>query len=193
MNLYNVLKPRFVIVLAFSALVACGGSSYSGSSPVTPPDGAASQPPSQPQNPAGTWTLIQNVTDNWDRNDTQWTPQGDRISLDNVEEGSTLVMLMYGLYYTFPQDPQPLPTPSDSQGQAVQVAVDAGSSRYVPATAWVLHNAKAGRHTWTGLASAGADRDSGFVDGKLFFMESARRWRSIEPDHRRSAQNTGDL
>lgn len=106
------------------------------------------------------WTLGQSLTKNWDAGSPTWDG-GPSATFDNVEAGSTLVLCAYG--YTYPN--VPFVDPSDSAGQPIEVAVDAGVERAVQAKAWVLHNAAAGKHTWTNLP----DLTTG--DGKLFFAE----------------------
>jgi hypothetical protein len=86
---------------------------------------------------------------------------GNSVSFANVQNGSTLVLAVYG--YTYPT--VLFPTPSDSKGQPIVTAVDTGADRSVQAVAWVLHGASAGVHTWTNLP----DLSTG--DGKLFFAE----------------------
>lgn len=105
----------------------------------------------------------------WDSGDDGWQG-GDDIVLHNVRAGSTLVLLGYGYFDS--QAAKPFSMPHDSTGTIV-VAVDAGTARHVPATAWVLHNATAGTHKWTGLPSS--QQSQNFADGKLFFMEFHRK------------------
>jgi hypothetical protein len=126
-----------------------GGSGTGGSSP----------DPGEPS-PAGVWTLGQSLIKTWDSGDSAWQG-GNTIAFDRVEEGATLVLCAYG--YTYPS--LAFAMPSDSTGQPIEIAVDAGTERYVQATAWVLHNAKAGAHTWTNVP----DLTTG--DGKMFFAE----------------------
>ncbi len=141
--------------------------------PTPPPPAPAPQPTPpppvpQPEPPAeGAWHLVQKRIMKWDSGFDDWDDAGtNSVTFQNVEAGSTLVMLAYG--YVFPTLPEAFAPPSDSRG-VVEVAADAGADRSVPAVAWVLHDAEPGDHTWTNLPHLGNDGD-----GMLFFMEFRR-------------------
>lgn len=93
------------------------------------------------------------------------------VVFHNVRAGSTLVLLMYGYMFDQAAGPKSFRTPTDSQNQTIDVAVEASPEGFTPAVAWVLHDALPGSHTWTGLPT---DTDDKFVDGKLFFVEFHR-------------------
>jgi hypothetical protein len=156
----SVRHQKVVAAWLSAALALACGSDDSGVrgpsvAPTTPP---TTMPPG-PSN-AGRWALGQSLTKNWDSGSPSWQG-GNSVSFADVRAGSTLVLCAYG--YTYPN--VPFGTPVDSEGQAVVVAVDTGTARYVQATAWVIHNTTAGAHTLTNLP----DFSSG--DGKLFFAE----------------------
>jgi hypothetical protein len=109
---------------------------------------------------AGSWSLRQSQTKNWDAGDPSWQG-GNEVSFSDVAQGSTLILAVYG--YSYPTEPYGVP--SDSMGQPIVTAVQTDTERSVQAAAWVMHDAAAGQHSWTGLP----DLSTG--DGKLFFME----------------------
>ncbi|NUO52290.1 MAG: hypothetical protein HOV80_25835 [Polyangiaceae bacterium] len=109
---------------------------------------------------AGSWTLRQSQTKNWDAGDPTWQG-GNEVSFTGVAQGSTLILAVYG--YSYPTTAYGVPT--DSMGQPIVPAVQTDIERSVQAAAWVMHDAAAGDHSWTGLP----DLSTG--DGKLFFME----------------------
>jgi hypothetical protein len=109
---------------------------------------------------SGSWTLRQSQTKNWDAGDPSWQG-GNDVSFSGVAQGSTLILAVYG--YSYPAVPYGVP--ADSMGQPIVTAVQTDTERSVQAAAWVMHDATAGDHSWTGLP----DLSTG--DGKLFFME----------------------
>ena len=159
-----------------SAWVAgCGGGAGSDGSAApggaaSAPGGAASAPGGAASAPGGTpaWALGQVTKRLWDFGSPSWAG-GNAVTLANVQPGATLVLVVWGFQAS--SSPQHLfPDPTDSLGQPIAVAADAGHDARIPVQleSWVLHNAQAGSHTWSNLP----DLTGG--DGCLFFIEFRR-------------------
>lgn len=162
-RLVNVaaLAPLFAIVHA------CGGGGGTGGTLPGDP-GAAPVPPAPLPGGGTAWVLGQSAKRLWDFGAQGWAG-GNAVTMAQVEAGATLVLVVWGFQSS--ASPQHIfPDPLDSLGQGINVVADAGHDARVPVQlkAWVLHNARAGDHSWSNLP----DFTGG--DGLLFFMEFRR-------------------